>query len=155
MTDQQHTNLHHRVAELHRLRQLKERLHGEVGQAHEQILETDLGKRLAALKKEISDLADEIDRIDTETRAHALLIHATTGNTQPHPGVKIAIHKVPNYDESEALDYAREHLPQAVKLDKRKFDKFARDFDLEFVTVVEEPRARVDRDLGPALDKSD
>jgi hypothetical protein len=55
------------------------------------------------------------------------------------------------YDTARALTYAREHLPQALKLDAREFEKVAKVLKLDFVTTHEEPQATIATDLSKYL----
>lgn len=47
----------------------------------------------------------------------------------------------------------RQHLPKALKLDKRVFEKVAGVLDLDFVIISEVPSTRVDRDLSVYLER--
>ena len=88
---------------------------------------------------------------ETEVRDQALAAYATTGDKAPHPAVKIKIYTMLDYEPADALDYAREHLPQALEVIKRTFEKAAKVLELDFVDFTEEPRATIARDLSEYL----
>jgi hypothetical protein len=50
-----------------------------------------------------------------------------------------------------ALIYCRQHLPNALKLDARAFEKAAKVIPLSFVDVVETPKATIATDLSEYL----
>ena len=81
----------------------------------------------------------------------ALRLYAETGDKTPSPDAKIALTTVLEYDLVDALDYAREHLPQALKLNIRTFEKAAKVLGLEFVAITQEPHVRISRDLSAYL----
>jgi hypothetical protein len=71
-----------------------------------------------------------------------------TGKTHPHPAVTIKQFTVLVYTADDALEYAREHLPQALKLDKHVFERVAKAAQPPFVLFTKEPRATIARDLS-------
>ena len=73
----------------------------------------------------------------------ALTEYNRSGNKKPHPAVEIKMMIEVLYDEKEALAYAREHIPNAVKLDAKKFEAAAKALELPFVTTEEYPKAYV------------
>lgn len=100
--------------------------------------------RLQETKKESTEA-------EAEVRKQALGVYEETGDKAPHPAVTIKMYTVLDYQEINALSYAREHLPQALKLDKRTFETAAKVLDLGFVDIVQEPRATIARDLSGYL----
>lgn len=88
---------------------------------------------------------------EAAVRERAVGIYAKTGDKAPHGAVKIKIYTVLDYGPADALDYAREHLPQALKLVKRTFEQAAKVLELDFVTITQEPRATIARDLSEYL----
>ena len=55
------------------------------------------------------------------------------------------------YKDEDAINYAREHLPGALKLNKRVFKKAAQAVAMDFVAILQEPRATIARDLSKYL----
>jgi hypothetical protein len=65
-------------------------------------------------------------------------------------GVKIRVAKSVEYPADEALAWARDNLPGALKLDATKFEKYAVDFrpDVDWLTIRDEPQATIPSDLS-------
>jgi hypothetical protein len=85
---------------------------------------------------------------DEALRAAALRTYEGAQDKHPHPAVTVKLFTALEYETEEALGYCREHLPKALKLDKRAFEKVARVVEPTFVTFIVEPRAQIDRDLS-------
>lgn len=75
-----------------------------------------------------------------------------TGDKKVHPAVTVKMYTILTYDSADALEYAREHLPGALKLVTRAFEKAAKVLDLDFVAINQEPRADIAKDLSKYLD---
>lgn len=103
---------------------------------------------ISAMNQSVSTLRDEINQL-------TLLAYATTGNKKPAPGVGIRVSKSLAYDELKARDYCVNNLVEALKLDKRAFEKYANGVSevkpLDFVTIIEIPSATIATDLGEYL----
>jgi hypothetical protein len=84
-------------------------------------------------------------------RTLAVEFYNTTGDKAAHDAVTVRVYTTLTYEPSEALDYCREHLPKALKLDKTAFEKVAKVADLDFVEIAEEPRATIAQDLSAYL----
>jgi len=101
-------------------------------------------------------LDNETNTKETCSEAEALLreltlqAYAETGNKAPAEGVSVKIFEVLNYDSKEAMGWALEHRV-ALKLDTPTFEKIAKVDTPSFVTITEEARAQIARDLS--LDK--
>ena len=85
---------------------------------------------------------------DDIVRAIALSEFGSTGVKSAHPAVTIKMFKRFVYDARQALDYAREHIPNALKLDARAFEKAAQALGLDFVTIEDDPRPQIASDLS-------
>ena len=88
-------------------------------------------------------------------RQEAMAVFAETGNKAPHPAIKIKVYTVLEYRDEDAIDYAREHLPEALKLDRRIFIRAAKAVAMNFVAILSEPRATIARDLSEYLPRGD
>lgn len=129
----------------------------------------DLVKRLAALRKEhaamveelrareaelapwreaVSQKAAEVAEIEVAIRLAAQEAYVNTGDKHPHPAVGIRVQHVLHYDADKALEWARQHYPEALKLDVSKFEKVARAMELDWVQDEEVPQATIARDLS-------
>ena len=108
-----------------------------------------LEERRASLQKARTAQSD----LEAEVRKRALAAYEETSNKAPHPAVKVKVYTVLDYEPADALDYAREHLPTALELIKRAFEKAAKVLELDFVDFTDEPRATIARDLSEYLPK--
>jgi len=95
----------------------------------------------------LRELRANEDAIQEEVRELALREYQKTGNKRPHSAVQIKVFTVLAYDNDKALDYCRQHLPGALKLDKRAFEKVAKAANLEFISVTKVPKATISRGL--------
>lgn len=116
-----------------------------------EIAASDLGQRLQVARGVFIDIKATVTQASQEVREAALAAYNETGEKSPHPAVKIKMYTVLEYLNSEALDYARQHLPKALKLDRRTFEKAAKAIEPEFVMVTQEARATIARDLSKYL----
>jgi len=125
----------------------------EILELENELAETSLGQRLVRARELLGVArADVTDAVD-EVQARALGAYEATGNKVPHPAVKVALFTVLDYAPGDALEYARLHLPKALKLDKRTFEKMAKVIEPDFVTISQEPRVRIARDLSAYLEE--
>ena len=117
------------------------------------------GKRLAMAKVQLGEAKLGVQDAEGTVRTAALDLYAQDSNKKPHPKVQIKVYRVYQYDESKALLFARVHMPGALKLNKRAFEKAARGLEgmdlgevtgqlAEVVTIRDDPRATIARDLG-------
>lgn len=123
----------------------------EILEIENELAETPLGQRIVRARKLLeiarADVTDAVEVVQTK----ALRLYAKTGNKTPHPDAKIALTTVLAYEPDQAHTYARLHLPRALKLDRRTFEKAAKVLDLNFVTITQKPRVRISRDLSAHL----
>ena len=123
----------------------------EIAMIEKEIAATPLGQRLARCRDLLGTA--RMDKADAEERVRnaALQAHHATGNRRPHPAVQVILSTVLSYDPQAALDYCRLHLPKALTLDRRKFEKAAKVLELPFVTVGQMPATRIASDLTEYL----
>ena len=114
----------------------------------EAVAETAWGKESQRVKAALSDVSAEIAEADQLLRGLALDVFNATDNKHPHPAVTVKMFIVLRYDPDKALDFARDHLPKALKLDKRTFERAAKAIEPDFVTIAKEPKATIDKDLS-------
>jgi hypothetical protein len=124
----------------------------ELASEIEQYVNDRYGFRLQDAKNAVSeknivvrDLADFV-----RDRAVRLFVQDST-RKKLNSAVTIKEYTVLVYDSSDALEFARQHVPKALKLDKRTFEKAARVLEPDFVTVTKEPRATIASDLSAWL----
>jgi Ni,Fe-hydrogenase I large subunit len=94
---------------------------------------------------------DHVAIAETATREAAMGIFAETGDKAPHPAVKVKDFVVLDYDTDDAIEYALAHLPKALKFIKKVFEKAAKVVAMDFVAILQEPRATIARDLSKYL----
>jgi hypothetical protein len=108
------------------------------------------------LRQERSDIAEQIDNLRNEINELTLKAYLDTGEKNPASGVGVRVYTNYVYDEDKAFGYCRSRLPAALKLDKRKFEKYVKGVQdvqpLEFVEVKEDPRPTIASDLSEYLD---
>jgi hypothetical protein len=88
-----------------------------------------------------------LDTAETALRDATLAAFAATGAKRPHPATGIRVTTRLEYDVDAMTEYARRHLPQVLKLDKKLFEDVAPTLRLPGVTVIEEPAATIAQDL--------
>ncbi len=106
---------------------------------------------LQQMKETLSKIQSGIALIENDTRAVALAEY-TESQLKDLGGVQIKTFTVLEYDENTAVNYCLEHQhAKLLKLDKRGFEKVAKELQPEFVTIKEEPRAQIASDLSEYL----
>ena len=83
----------------------------------------------------------EIEELKEHIAEECISDYNETGVKEFQGGLKIRLNNRVNYDPDKALDWAKINMPAVVKqtLDKRSFDKFAKELDLDFVELKKEP----------------
>ena len=138
------------IEQLARDRAVEAEYEQEIADLEALLAKTTAGKRLANIKR-ILLRAAKADVESTTRAVHKAALakyRDTIGGKHPHPAVTIKLYTVLEYAPDQALEYARQHLPQAVKLDKCVFERFAKVVTPGFVTKAKEPRATIARDLS-------
>jgi hypothetical protein len=139
------------VACLASYRSIEAEYRDEIAQIEAEIAETPAGKRLARARDLLKVAQGDVADVDKDVRVLALNAYAINNDRYPHPAIEIKMVTAIAYDESQAINYCREHLPKALKLDKRQFEKVAKVAEPDFVTVKQEPKAYIASDLRTYL----
>ena len=139
------------IARLAYTRSIEAEYKAKVATAEADIKASGLGIYLRQQQDYLKTAQADVADAEIEVRKQALAIYTKTGNKVPHPTVKVKIYTMLDYEPADALDYAREHLPKALKIVKREFEKAAKVLELDFVDFTEEPRATIARDLSEYL----
>ena len=111
------------------------------------------GDRVAMIDRQLRDAKGRVAEDESVVRTTAL------AGKNPHPAVTIKVYTVMDYNDTDAKMFAIRFMQDALKLDKRVFDKTAKvlmDMDLGEVTgalskiavIRDDPRATIARDLG-------
>lgn len=127
----------------------------EVAQLELLVAISELGQQLTGTQDQLGTA--RLIKLDAEDKLRhaAPRQHELTGNKQPHAAVKVVFSTFLDYDPSEALEYARQHLPKALRLNKQAFEKAAKAIEPNFVTMGKEPRTRIASDLSAYLGKEE
>ena len=104
------------------------------------------GERLAVAKEYLSAARNSM--LDAEAAVRAAAIAKPIVCSKPHPAITVGMYTVLAYDESDAIDHCRKHLPNALSLNRRFFETVAKVAKLKFVSITTEPRAKIARDLS-------
>ena len=113
-----------------------------------ELAESPIAKQIATLRIHSAPQHDDMAAAEADVRKAALETYAKDGNKKPHESVSIRVYTILDYELYTALEYARQFIPQALKLDKRAFEKVAKAVDINFVTARTEPRVAIARDLS-------
>ena len=124
---------------------------GRVYELEGLIAETDLGQQLQRAKQWLTEVTKVTNQIDGRLRQEVEGTWTPEVGRWPHPAVEIKLVEQVAYDEAEALEYARVHLPQTVRLHKPSFEKVAKIIDVPGTAVAKVPKAYIKRDLTAYL----
>lgn len=104
--------------------------------------------KLAAAKRETADAAKGIEG---ELR-RAMVAHVeTTGEKDPGFGVYAHFVDEPDYNISQAFDWALNYQPSLLRLEVRAFELYAKSHALPFVTFKRRISPQIATDLGAKL----
>jgi len=116
------------------------------------------GSKIADAKLACADASMLVDDLTAQVRQAALAAFEQTGDKKPNAAVQIKEYVLITYEDAAALEFCRKVAPNALKLDRRAFEKIAKlgieaggQFAPDFVTVTKEPRASIASDLSPWL----
>ena len=142
-------NLGRLIADIADTRRAEQVCREEIEAVETAIAETPLGHRLAALRTVyLPGLRSAVQVAEDAARDAALATYEHTGDKKVHPDITIRVYQVAVYDTGQALDYARAHLPTALRLDARTFEKVAKAIELDFVTWHDDARPAISKDLS-------
>jgi hypothetical protein len=106
-------------------------------------IEAQFGDALRRAHEVLEEASLAVAAIDEVTRAFAVDWFNATDDKKPHPAVTVKMYTILEYDPAVALDYCTKHLPKALRLDRRAFEKVAKVLEPDFVTFCVEPRATI------------
>ena len=143
------TKIQDGIKDLALARQVEAECKAEVANIQTQLEASWLWQTLTQHKAILKSASEAANQQADYVRELALAAYNEAGNKNPHTAVKIKMYTVLAYDEKEALDFCRDCMPDALKLDRHAFEKVAKDSPLvDFVTITKEPRATIARDLS-------
>jgi len=117
--------------------------------AVEAVVQEKYGDALAKAKGCLFDAGAARALADAAVRS--LAVADADGDGEGHPGAPVVETTILGYAISDAIDYCLKHLPKALSLKKRDFEKVAKVLELDFVTIRKEPTVRIKRDLSAWL----
>ena len=120
-------------------------------------LEADpIYQRYEKLVEQRKEVMDKKKNISDGLKELAVLQYFDIGEKKPAPGVEVRIYTRLNYDEETAFSFCEQHLPAALKLDKKKFEKYVKAMEevdpVDFVEIVEDPRVFISGDFSEYLE---
>jgi len=130
------------------VRQTEAEIKAEVADIQTKLEASGLWKLLQERKALLKSASEAANQQADYVRLLALEAYNENGDKGPHAAIKVKMYTVLAYEERDALDFCRDMLPDALRLDKRTFEKAAKTLPLDFVTITEEPRATIARDLS-------
>lgn len=139
------------VRELAKQRQTVEMYTGLVKEAQGLIEQTAAWRQWKKLAEREVEQYDVLHALEEQVHAAALHQFVETTEKKPHPAVQIKMFTRLDYDPERAKIYCMEHVPAALKLDARAFEKVAKVLMLDWVESVPYPRAQVAGDLSEYL----
>ena len=139
------------IARLARARQIVTEQEAALAEMTEELYASPLGLYLNKTREDLQKAKAAQSDAEIGVRAIGRNIFRETGDKMPHPAVKIKMYAALDYTDEDAIEYAREHLPKALRLIKRTFEKAAKVLELDFVTARKEPRVTIARDLSEYL----
>lgn len=140
------------ISSIHSHKQHKEALQHHIQQLESQLQENEIWQELQRAKSLMAEYDTELKEFDSKLRQAAIDEFNQTGNKKPVEGVSIVISKVLEYQPERAIRWAvANNALDMVSLKKSPFEKHARavsdSLPLEFVTIKEEPSARISKEL--------
>lgn len=112
---------------------------------------SDQFQATADAEKELAFARADLETAEDALRGEAIERYNFTGEKK-YPGIEIKLTTRLTYPEQVARDYCREHLPNALKLDRVGFEKVAKVLSLNFVTITQKPKAYIASDLSEVVE---
>ena len=111
------------------------------------------------LKAQFIVVSEALENTDTNIRTSALEHYKASADKRPHPAIGIRLMTKCYYSEQLAVEWCKDNMPHALKLNKTMFEKHARavsqTIPLEFVEVATEPQVTISRDLSQYMEGND
>lgn len=109
-------------------------------------------KKYLALKEGAEAHLNTMHEVEKEIREGAINEFLVSGNKKPWDGIGIRETTKIDYDEKLATEWCKHRLPEALTIEKKKFEKFVGTFDQEdlpaFVSITKVPTATIASDLS-------
>lgn len=139
------------LSELAKIRQDEQKAKEIRNKAQQALEQTEEWKKLENIKNMLVVFENKSSNLETTIREAALAEYAQT-KAKNLGGVQIKIFTKLEYDENAAINYCLEHKhANLLKLDKRGFEKVAKELRPDFVVIKDEPSAQIASDLNEYL----
>jgi hypothetical protein len=136
-----------------------EALAEEMEKARDVLEMTESWMAYEAARAAHGELLMDIENLRSEIKNDAIEDYEQTGEKKPTEGVAIRIYRRVDYDPEIALEWCKQSLPKALKLDKSMLEKHLKAIQdtapPEWVEYYEEPRPTISSDLSFLLEKGD
>jgi hypothetical protein len=115
---------------------------------------TPKGQELIDAHALLSETRSRINALEQLVRGEAIACFKGNGDKHPVPGIGIRVGEALTYDQERALKYCRRKVQNALRFDKREFEKVARVLRPKWVTFEPKVTATIARDLSGVLAKA-
>ena len=137
--------------ELARARDDERRSKANIEKVQAKLEQTEEWIYLQQMKTTLSNIQSGIELMEKDVREVALAEYAEN-KVKDLGGVQIKVFTNLEYDENTAVNYCLEHQHATLlKLDKRGFEKVAKELKPDFVKIDEVARAQIATDLSEYL----
>lgn len=133
-----------RLANIRRTQEQRQRDVDEI----QNLINAEYGEEFTRLKDLLASAKKAASLLEDDIRIEAQRAYRADGEKHPHAALTVKIFKTLSYTPGAALEYARKHLPQALTLNRREFEKVAKVVELDFVRMEDQPRVTIKRDLS-------
>ena len=118
--------------------------------AWENVTASNQYKVYAALNDQYREKARLVDFLESKVRGVALILYQSS-QQKDFSYVKVKIYKALAYELKHAIHWCMVAYPKALKLDTGAFEKAAKELELDFVSITDDPRVSIANDLEMAL----
>ena len=114
------------IARLAYIRIVEAEYKAEIAQAQAELEKSTQWQYLEGRREYLRTVQADVADAEIDVRQMGRIIFFETGDKTPHPAVEIKIYTALDYTNEDAIEYAREHLPQALRLIKKTFETAAK-----------------------------
>lgn len=141
-----------KLIKLAEMKAAQEALEEEMEKAREAVEQTEVWLNYESTRQALGEFLQDIENVRNEIKELTLEEYRRTNEKKPEDGVAIRIYRCVNYDPEIALDWCKEYLPMALKLQKPILEKHLKAIQdtapPEWCEYYEEPRATISSDLS-------
>ena len=144
--------LKEKMTKLAEMMEAQAALEEEMQAARDRLEQTELWLDYQSTREALGEFLQSIEDTRNEIKQLALDEYRQTQEKKPADGIAIRVYRCVAYDEEIALDWCKEYLPMALKLQKSKLEKHLKAIQdtapPEWVEYYEEPRTTISSDLS-------